>query len=100
MTTGKAGGLLCGCKPLLLAGLKAHRNICHLQSCPTATDVASIFSLPCAKGGGTACRDGGIVRKHSQTTPQSALLTAPLTQGSLPLRRDCSTAKAFFEPPA
>ena len=24
MTTGKAGGLLCGCKPLLLAGLKAH----------------------------------------------------------------------------
>ena len=26
-----------------------------------ATDVASIFSLPCVKGGGTACRDGGIV---------------------------------------
>ena len=87
-------------KGMLLAGLKAHRNICHLQSCPTATDVAAIFSLPCAKGGGTACRDGGIVRKHSQTTPQSASLTAPLTLGSLPLRRDCSTAKAFFEPPA
>ena len=35
-------------KGMLLAGLKAHRNICHLQSCPTATDVAAIFSLPCA----------------------------------------------------
>ena len=37
-------------KGMLLAGLKAHRNICHLQSCATATDVAAIFSLPCANG--------------------------------------------------
>ena len=31
-TTGKAGGLLCGYKPLLLAGLKAHRTICQPQA--------------------------------------------------------------------
>jgi len=31
------------------------------QACPTAADAATTISLPCAKGGGTACRDGGIV---------------------------------------
>lgn len=30
--TGKAGSLLCGYKPLLLAGLKAHRMICQPQA--------------------------------------------------------------------
>ena len=43
-------------------------------------------SLPCVKGGGTACRDGGIVKPafQAKTIPQSASLTAPFTQGSLP----------------
>ena len=38
-------------------------------------------SLPCVKGGGTACRDGGIVKIaiYIQTIPQSATLTALLT---------------------
>ena len=42
-------------------------------------------SLPCVKGGGTACRDGGIVKSHNvhKTSPQSASLTAPFTQVSL-----------------
>ena len=42
-------------------------------------------SLPCVKGGGTACRDGGIVKSDNlhKTIPQSASLTAPFTQGSL-----------------
>ena len=41
--------------------------------------------LPCVKGGGTACRDGGIVQSDNlhKTSPQSASLTAPFTQGSL-----------------
>ena len=35
-------------------------------------------SLPCVKGGGTACRDGGIVKSDNlhKTIPQSASLTA------------------------
>jgi len=67
-------------------------------SCPTATNVATLFSLPCVKGGGTACRDGGIVLLcfATSTIPQSASLTAPLTQGSLPLRRKLGKAKAFW----
>ena len=42
---------------MLLAGLKAYRNIWHLQTRPTATYVAVISA-----GGGTARRDGGIVK--------------------------------------
>ena len=43
------------------------------------------YSLPCVKGGGTACRDGGIVKIkiYAKTIPQSASLTAPFAQGSL-----------------
>ena len=41
---------------------------------------ANVFysSLPCVKGGGTACRDGGIVKIkiYAKTIPQSASLTA------------------------
>ena len=42
-------------------------------------------SLPCVQGGGFCeAKDGGIVIvNNKKTTPQSALLTAPLTQGSL-----------------
>ena len=63
--------------------------------------------------GGTACRDGGIVFHASReatnfssswliserifnSTPQSASLTAPLTQGSLSLWRELCKAKAFW----
>ena len=55
-------------------------------------------SLPCAKGGGPRKRDGGIVKVefYTKTPPQSASLTAPLTQGSLPLRRELCNAKAFW----
>ena len=42
-------------------------------------------SLPCVKGGGTACRDGGIVKVSfkSKTIPQPPSASAPFTQGSL-----------------
>ena len=42
-------------------------------------------SLPCVKGGGTACRDGGIVKSNSytKTIPQPPSASAPFTQGSL-----------------
>ena len=41
--------------------------------------------LPCVKGGGTACRDGGIVKAKSsrRTIPQPPSASAPFTQGSL-----------------
>ena len=46
-------------------------------------------SLPCVKGGGTACRDGGIVKKRKLQHDNPSVncrkrhLTAPFTQGSL-----------------
>ena len=42
-------------------------------------------SLPCVKGGGTACRDGGIVTVSYKvkTIPQPPSASAPFTQGSL-----------------
>ena len=42
-------------------------------------------SLPCVKGGGTACRDGGIVTVSYKvkTIPQPPTASAPFTQGSL-----------------
>ena len=41
-------------------------------------------SLPCVRGGGTACRDGGIVKSNSytKTIPQPPSASAPFTQGS------------------
>ena len=67
-----------------------------------------IASLPCVKGGGTACRDGGTVKSDNlhKTIPQSALLTAPFTQGSLSHKHILRLSficflligKAFFEP--
>ena len=45
MTTGYAGSLLCGYKPLLLAGLKFHRIIYHLQMCPTAVYTPASLHL-------------------------------------------------------
>ena len=42
------------------------------------------FSLPCVKGGGTACCDGGIVNAESHRKQSlSRFATAPFTQGSL-----------------
>ena len=48
--------------------------------------MATIFSLPCAKGGGTACRDGGIVKSDNlhKTIPQSASPTRLAPSRSLP----------------
>ena len=55
----------------------------HLLRTPAQAGLKP--SLPCVKGGGTACRDGGIVKSDNlhKTIPQSASLTAPFTQGSL-----------------
>ena len=52
------------------------------------------YSLPCVKGGGTACRDGGIVKIkiYVKTIPQSASLTAPFAQGSLTMLHRCNEA--------
>ena len=45
----------------------------------------AVISLPCVKGGGTACRDGGIVKTkyHRKTIPQPPSASAPFAQGSL-----------------
>ena len=42
-------------------------------------------SLPCVRGGGTACRDGGVVKSwiYIKTIPQPPSASAPFTQGSL-----------------
>ena len=53
-----------------------------MQTCPTATNVATIFSLPCVKGGGTACRDGGIVFSlifHENNPSVSSADSSPYT---------------------
>ncbi len=81
MTTGLAGSLLYGNKPLLLAGLKVHRIIYLLQRCTTAVYTAVSLHLMrevdfCHKA--KRRRE----RKNSQTTPQSTSLTAPLTSGA------------------
>ena len=39
---------------------------------------------------------GQFLNRPYRITPQSASLTAPLTQGSLPLRRKLCKAKAFW----
>ena len=84
MTIGFAGGLLLGCKPLPAAGAYAHRYLRHLQICPTAANAAGYFSLPCAKGGGTAYAvPQGRHTVISQTIPQSPSAPFSLTQGSL-----------------
>ena len=53
------------------------------------------LSLPCVKGGGTACRDGRIVLSffYTSTIPQSASLTAPFAQGSLRCGGNCAKLK-------
>ena len=45
-----AAGLLSPIKGMLPAGLKAHRNVRHMQTCPTATDVAGIYDEPSPAG--------------------------------------------------
>ncbi len=64
------GAFRCGNNPPVLLGKK----IAEQQKC-----------LPCVKGGGFCeAKDGGIVIVETlKTTPQSALLTGPLAQGSL-----------------
>jgi len=44
-------------------------------------------SLPCAKGGGTACRDGGIVKDwfFAQNNPSVASRQLPLHKGAFDL---------------
>ncbi len=61
MTTSRAGGLHKPPWGISHAEPIGSSNYPACGSCPTATDVATVFSLPCVKGGGTACRDGGIV---------------------------------------
>ena len=72
MTTGKSGSLLCGYKPLLLAGLKVHEMILHLQTCATAENSAVRLHLMrevdfCRK----AKRRRERKKFYYQTTPQS-----------------------------
>ena len=62
-------------KGMLPAGLKDHRNVWHLQTRPAATDVAAVSAR-----GGTACRDGRIV-KNTFIQPLSQL------RWQLPLHR-------------
>ena len=50
-----------------------------MQTCPTATNVATIFSLPCVKGGGTVYRDGGIVKMLSNNPSVSFADSSPYT---------------------
>ena len=72
-------------------------------SCPTATNVATIFKPPLCKWEkickqiGTACRDGGIVLLcfATSTIPQS-LRDSSLYTREPPLRRDLCKAKAFW----
>ena len=56
------------------------------------------LSLPCVKGGGTACRDGGIVLLcfATSTIPQS-LRDSSLYTREPPLRRELCKAKAFWK---
>ena len=50
-----------------------------MQTCPTATNVATIFSLPCVKGGGTVYRDGGIVKMLPNNPSVSFADSSPYT---------------------
>ena len=80
------GGSVSGIALILLAAYKCaftHLPAMHLLRKPAQARLKQ--SLPCVKGGGTACRDGGIVKNDNshKTIPQSASLTAPFTQGSL-----------------
>ena len=99
MTTSRAGGL-----HLPPWGIP-HAEPIGSSNCPPLAVIAPppqtwllSSSLPCVKGGGTACCDGGIVlsSSHTSTIPQSHSVTAPFTQGSLPLRRELCKAKAFW----
>ena len=91
MTTGKAGGLLCGCKPPIL------RN---LQIFSTASDAAGYFRLPCVKGGGTAYAvTEGLSHYYLQNNPSVSFADSSPYTGEAPLRRDCQAAKASFELP-
>ena len=103
ITTGRAGGLhqppwgISHAEPI---GSSNYPPLAVVALPPQMWQLS--LSLPCVKGGGTACRDGGIVLSffYMSTIPQSPWVTAPFTQGSLPLRRELGKAKAFGEPPA
>ena len=69
-----------------------------MQTCPTATNVATIFSLPCVKGGGTACRDGGIVFSlifHENNPSVSSADSSPYT-GEPPAAAGLLNGKSLF----
>ncbi|MBR5323119.1 MAG: hypothetical protein IKU48_06205, partial [Clostridia bacterium] len=56
------------------------------MKCPTHAPLpychkcGNYFSLPCVKGGGTACRDGGIVKTYSNNPSVSFADSSPYTE--------------------
>ena len=98
MTTSRAGGLH---KPPW--GIPHAEPIGSSNNPPLAVvapppQMWQLFlSLPCVKGGGTACRDGGIVLLcfATSTIPQS-LRDSSLYTREPPLRRELCKAKAFW----
>ena len=58
-----------------------------MQTCPTATNVATIFSLPCVKGGGTVYRDGGIVKNALKQPLSHPDISFAMSRWQLPLHR-------------
>ena len=98
MTTSRAGGL-----HKLPWGIPHAEPIGSSNNPPLAVvapppQIWQLFlSLPCVKGGGTACRDGGIVLLcfATSTIPQS-LRDSSLYTREPPLRRELCKAKAFW----
>ena len=63
MTTGKSYGLLRPIRAWYWHRAKRPLNFPTRANLPYWADAASNLSLPCVKGGGTACRGGGIVKR-------------------------------------
>ena len=54
-----------------------------------------LFSLPCVKGGGTACRDGGIVKTLSDNPSVSYADSSPYT-GEPTVTEGLSNGKSLY----
>ena len=50
--------------------------------CPLCYPTSDEKSLPCVKGGGTACRDGGIVKSKKQQSLSRLRRQLPLHKGA------------------
>ena len=98
MTTSRAGGLHKPPWGIPLAEPIGSSNNPPLAVVAPPPQMWQLFlSLPCVKGGGTACRDGGIVLLcfATSTIPQS-LRDSSLYTREPPLRRELCKAKAFW----